>query len=308
MGKYSIHELEKLSGIKAHTIRVWEKRHNIVVPSRTETNIRYYSDEDLKKILKISMLSNYGLRISQIADLSGADIILRIRQLSNEKLDINIYISQLIICMIDFDERDFEKLLADYIAKLGFEKTLLEIIYPFLTKIGVLWRNDNISSIQEHFISNLIRQKIVVAIDGILNKSTPVAPRVVLFLPENEMHEIGLLFFHYLLKSMGFRTYYLGQYVPLKDLEDSVVRLKPDYMIASISYVRSAKRLDIILNELHTRFHGINIYLTGYPLLGKSLEAFDHFHFFNDATDLKIRFEKLLLDHTQIDLSKFQGI
>ena len=219
MGNYSIKELEKLSGIKAHTIRIWEKRHSIIEPARTNTNIRYYSDEDLKKILNVSILNNHGFKISQIASLTRSDLVEHVKTLSEEKTDIGIYIDQLTLSMIDFDELKFEKLLAGYILKLGFERTLLEVVYPFLTKIGVLWLSNNISPIQEHFITNLIRQKIVVAIDGITIKPAEDAKKIVLFLPENEMHEIGLLFFHYLLKNMGFQTYYLGQYVPLADLE-----------------------------------------------------------------------------------------
>ena len=294
MGKYSIKELEKLSGIKAHTIRIWEKRHNIIEPARTETNIRYYSDEDLKKILNVSILNNNGLKISQIASLSKADLVAKVKRLSEEKTDTGIYIDQLTLSMVDFDEEKFEKLLAGYILKLGFERTLLEIVYPFLTKIGVLWLSNNISPIQEHFITNLIRQKIIVAIDGITARPFPNSPRVVFFLPENEMHEIGLLFFHYLLKSKGFQTYYLGQYVPLNDLEDSVMRLNPDYMIASISYIPSAKQLNKFLSDLNTRFAGINIYVTGRPVMEKSFAEFDNLHFFRDATDLKERFDELV--------------
>ncbi len=294
MGKYSIKELEKLSGIKAHTIRIWEKRHNIIEPARTETNIRYYSDEDLKKILNVSILNNNGLKISQIASLSKADLVAKVKQLSEEKTDTGIYIDQLTLSMVDFDEEKFEKLLAGYILKLGFERTLLEIVYPFLTKIGVLWLSNNISPIQEHFITNLIRQKIIVAIDGITTRPLHNAPRVVFFLPENEMHEIGLLFFHYLLKSKGFQTYYLGQYVPLNDLEDSVMRLNPDYMIASISYIPSAKQLNNFLSDLNTRFTGIDIYVTGRPVMEKSFAEFDNLHFFRDATDLKERFDELV--------------
>ena len=192
--------------------------------------------------------------------------------------------------MIDFDELKFEKLLAGYILKLGFERTLLEVVYPFLTKIGVLWLSNNISPIQEHFITNLIRQKIVVAIDGITIKPAEDAKKIVLFLPENEMHEIGLLFFHYLLKNMGFQTYYLGQYVPLADLEKSVGRLQPDYMVASISYSPSLKQLNKFLTELNERFAAINIYITGRPVLQKGFSEHTNLHFFKDAPALKEEF------------------
>ncbi|MEM1405601.1 MAG: MerR family transcriptional regulator [Bacteroidota bacterium] len=293
MGNYSIKELEKLSGIKAHTIRIWEKRHSIIEPARTDTNIRYYSDEDLKKILNVSILNNHGFKISQIASLTRSDLVDNVKKLSEEKTDTGIYIDQLTLSMIDFDEPKFEKLLAGYILKLGFERTLLEVVYPFLTKIGVLWLSNNISPIQEHFITNLIRQKIVVAIDGITTKPAENAKKVVLFLPENEMHEIGLLFFHYLLKNMGFLTYYLGQYVPLADLERSVKRLQPDYLVASISYSPSLKQLNKFLTELNERFTAINIYITGRPVLEKGFSEHTNLHFFKDAAALKEEFTKL---------------
>lgn len=287
MGNYSIKELEKLSGIKAHTIRIWEKRHRIIEPSRTDTNIRYYSDEDLKKILNVSILNSNGYKISQIASLTRNDLVESVKKLSEEKTDTGIYIDQLTLSMIDFDEDRFEKLLAGYILKLGFERTLLEVVYPFLTKIGVLWLSNNISPIQEHFITNLIRQKIVVAIDGITIKPDVGAKRIVLFLPENEMHEIGLLFFHFILKNMGYQTYYLGQYVPLADLEKSVGRLQPDYMVASISYSPSQKQLNKFLDELNGRFQDIQIYITGKPVLEKGFSEHSNLHFFKDASELK---------------------
>ncbi|MEM9856991.1 MAG: MerR family transcriptional regulator [Bacteroidota bacterium] len=293
MGNYSIKELEKLSGIKAHTIRIWEKRHKIIEPARTDTNIRYYSDEDLKKILKVSILNNNGYKISQIASLTRSDLVEQVKTLSEEKTDTGIYIDQLTLSMIDFDEARFEKLLAGFILKLGFERTLLEVVYPFLTKIGVLWLSNNISPIQEHFITNLIRQKIVVAIDGITHKPAEDAKSVVLFLPENEMHEIGLLFFHYLLKNMGFQTYYLGQYVPLADLEKSVERLKPDYMVASISYSPSQKQLNKFLDELNERFTSIQIYITGRAVLEQGFSKHENLHFFKDAAELKHQFVAL---------------
>ena len=159
MGNYSIRELEKLSGIKAHTIRIWEKRHQIIAPKRTDTNIRYYSDDDLKKILNVSILNNNGYKISHIAGLSREEMTEAVTKLAEEKTDTNLFIDQLTVCMIDYDEIGFEKKLAGFILKLGFERTILEILYPFLTKIGVLWLSSNITPIQEHFISNLIRQK-----------------------------------------------------------------------------------------------------------------------------------------------------
>src|SRR5882762_4460331 len=136
MGKYSIKELEQLSGIKAHTIRIWEKRHKIIAPNRTATNIRFYSDEDLKKIINVSLLNNNGIKISKIADMSLDDMNRKVLQLSELNNDDMVHIDQLVVAMIDMEEELFEKILNNLILRYGFEKSVTEIIYPFLEKIG----------------------------------------------------------------------------------------------------------------------------------------------------------------------------
>jgi DNA-binding transcriptional MerR regulator len=165
MGKYSIKELEQLSGIKAHTIRIWEKRHKLIEPQRTDTNIRFYSDEDLKKIINVSLLNNNGVKISKIAGMSFEDMTKKILEMSESKSEATVFIDQLVIAMVDMEEDRFEKILSTLILRFGFERSVIEVIYPFLEKIGVLWQTKNINPAQEHFISNLIRQKIIVAID-----------------------------------------------------------------------------------------------------------------------------------------------
>ena len=234
MSKYSIKELEKLSGIKAHTIRIWEKRYRIVLPQRSDTNIRSYSDDDLKKIINVSLLNNNGLKISKIADLTAEELVKKVNELSESTSSPDIHIDQLIVAMVDLDEENFEHILSELIQRCGFEKTIITVVYAFLQKIGVLWQTGNISPAQEHFISNLIRQKIIVAID-----SLPLAPknrpRALLFLPEAELHELGLLFYYYLVKKEGFRTYYLGQMVPYKDIVALCQSHSPKIMVTAIT-------------------------------------------------------------------------
>ena len=205
MGKFSIKELEQLSGIKAHTIRIWEKRHKLIAPKRTTTNIRYYSDDDLKKIINVSLLNNHGVKISKIVKLSEEELNTEVFQLSEEKTNSEIHIDQLVLSMIDLEEEQFEKVLSRLTLKVGFERAILEVVYPFLEKIGVLWHTGNISPAQEHFITNLIRQKIIVAIDS-LPIPSKLSKRAILFLPENELHELGLLFCHYITRQFGLRT------------------------------------------------------------------------------------------------------
>lgn len=234
MGSYSIKELETLSGIKAHTIRIWEKRHRIIIPKRTPTNIRYYSDNDLKKIINVSLLNSEGVKISRIAGMTEEEINTKIVELTSNHQDPNLFIDQLVVEMIDMEEEQFEKLLSHLIMKFGFEKTIVEIVYPFLEKIGVLWQTGNITPAQEHFISNLIRQKIIVAIDS-LPFPKKDATKVVLFLPENELHEIGLLFYHYLVRNWGFKVYYLGQHLPYDDLKKVCKIHQPQFIITSLT-------------------------------------------------------------------------
>lgn len=233
MGSYSIRELETLSGIKAHTIRIWEKRHKIIVPKRTDTNIRYYSDSDLKKIINVSLLNSNGLKISRIAGMSDEQLNTEVVELTSTQNEASLFIDQLIVCMIDMQEEQFEKLLSHLTMKFGFENMITDIVYPFMEKIGVLWQTGNISPAQEHFISNLVRQKIIVAIDSLPFPEIG-APKAVLFLPENELHDIGLLFYHYIIRKQGFRTYYLGQHLPYKDLKYICALRKPQFIVTSI--------------------------------------------------------------------------
>lgn len=293
MGQYSIKELEKLSGIKAHTIRTWEKRYNVFNPSRTETNIRYYSDQDLKKLLNISLLSRHGHKISKISHLSYDQLTDKIIALEDNFEDIDSYIEQLTVCMIEMDEIKFEKLLSIYVLKFGFEKTIVEIVFPFLRKVGVLWLSDNINPIQEHFMSHLIRQKIIVAIDGLSIRAEASAPKVMLFLPENELHEISLLFFHYLIRKMKFNTFYLGQHVPLSSLEEAAKVYRPDYLISNISHWADEELLGDFLKSLSKKFPNCGIFLTGYPVIHFDGKLPENIKTFVDAHQLTNSFAKL---------------
>jgi len=264
MGSYSIKELETLSGIKAHTIRIWEKRHNIIAPKRTVTNIRYYSDDDLKKIINVSLLNNSGVKISKIARMSDPELKSEIVQLTSSKGEASLFIDQLVVCMIDMEEEQFEKLLSHLIMKFGFERTITEIIYPFLEKIGILWQTGNITPAQEHFISSLVRQKIIVAIDS-LPFPKPDATKVVLFLPENELHEIGLLFYHYITRNLGFKTFYLGQHLPYEDLKQVCQVHHPQIIITSIIASQRLQKITEYLQKLGQDFPLSQILIGGKP-------------------------------------------
>ncbi|HEY9005845.1 MAG TPA: MerR family transcriptional regulator [Ohtaekwangia sp.] len=285
MGKYSIKELEKLSGIKAHTIRIWEKRHKIIAPARTTTNIRFYSDDDLKKIINVSLLNNNGIKISHIADMTTDEVNQKVLEFSEAKNDVAIHIDQLIVSMIDMAEESFDKKLSNLILRFGFEKTIVEIIYPFLEKIGILWQTHNITPAHEHFISNLIRQKIIVAIDG-LAIPPPTAPRMVLFLPEGEMHELGLLFYNYLARKESYRTYYLGQHVPHDDLRGVVEVHKPDWLVTSITTPVN-EPVDYYFQKLSRDFPKAVICASGLQVIRHKGQKIHNVYCFSTAAEFK---------------------
>lgn len=235
MASYSIRDIEKLSGIKAHTLRIWEKRFNLMEPKRTLTNIRHYDDEDLKKIMNIAFLNRKGIKISHIALLDNEEISKQISELSKKQIDTESLIDNLIISMVEFDERRFEKIVNTSVMQVGFEETILHTIYPFFEKIGILWQTGAIKPAQEHFVSNLIRQKLIIAIDGAIEPENFQPKRFILFLPEGELHEIGLLFYHYLIKKTGHKAIYLGQSVPFNDLDSIMQIRKCDALVTSFS-------------------------------------------------------------------------
>ncbi|MEB2783204.1 MerR family transcriptional regulator [Algoriphagus persicinus] len=269
MSNYSIKDLEQLSGIKAHTLRIWEQRYKLLNPKRTDTNIRYYDDEDLKLILNVAMLNTHGIKISKIAAMSGTEISEEIIRLTDQSLDHNDQIQALTICMIEMDEDRFEKILTTNIIKLGFEDTILKVVYPFLTKIGILWLTGAITPAQEHFISNLIRQKLIVAIDGEVGKG--LGKTFMLFLPEGELHEISLLFSSYLIKKHGHKVIYLGQSTPNADLVSVYKMQKPDYLLTIITSSPTGEKVQEYLDMLGKEFSNAKVFVSGLHTLQQSL-------------------------------------
>lgn len=253
MGQYSIKDLEKLARVKAHTIRIWEKRYNLFSPERTDTNIRYYSDDDLKKILNVSLLNAHGLKISKIAQLNEAQINEKVLELEALEGTAN-QVESLILAMTNLDEDRFEKVISNCILRLGFEDTMVQVILPFLKQVGILWQTNRVRPGQEHFISNLIRQKLIVAIDNHAADLKDDHKTFMLFLPEGELHEMGLLFASYLIRKHGHKVIYLGQSVPFVDLVAINEHRDPDYLLTSTLSYMSQQSMDDYLNKLSTTF------------------------------------------------------
>ena len=262
MNAFTIKDLENLSGIKAHTIRIWEQRYSFLSPKRTETNIRYYSNDELQTILNIALLNKYGYKISHIDRMSAAEINQKIIGLDQAEAQQERLVNELIKAMADIDMDQFETKLDGYIRQKGIEKAILQIIFPFLERIGILWLTNHINPAQEHLVSNLIRQKLLVGIDkvkpGVLRPITAL-----LFLPAGEHHELGLLFIYYLLKSHGVTVLYLGANVPLKDVEAVAGLKNPDFLYTHLTSVANNFNFEKFLSNAHERMPNRKFVLSG---------------------------------------------
>ncbi|WP_075348852.1 MerR family transcriptional regulator [Algoriphagus marinus] len=291
MSTYSIKDLEQLSGIKAHTLRIWEQRYNLLSPKRTDTNIRFYDDDDLKLILNVALLNDNGFKISKIASMDRPEMREEVMKLTERSLTHDDQIHALTICMIEMDEERFEKILSSNIIKLGFEQTMMNIIYPFMSKIGVLWQTGAINPAQEHFISNLVRQKLIVAIDGQVLAAN--GKKFLLFLPEGELHEISILFATFLIKNKGHKVIYLGQNTPNEDLSQVYDIHRPEFMMTVITTSPAVEYVEEYLNGLSKRFANAEILVTGYQVIGQDLKFPANVRQLNYIKDIKDFLEEL---------------
>ena len=292
MSTYSIKDLEQLSGIKAHTLRIWEQRYNLLQPKRTDTNIRFYDYDYLKLILNVALLNDNGVKISKIASMSPNELREEVMKLTERSLTHDDQIHALTICMIEMDEERFDKILSTNILKLGFEQTMLNVIYPFMSKIGVLWQTGAINPAQEHFISNLVRQKLIVAIDGQIPQQG--GKKFLLFLPEGELHEISILFASYLIKSKGHKVIYLGQSTPNDDLLSVFKLHQPEYLFTVITTSPSSEYVQEYINALADRFAIAQILVTGYQVLGQDLRFPENVSQISYIRDIKDLLEELI--------------
>lgn len=282
--KFSIKDLEKLSGIKAHTLRIWEQRYGILKPHRTDTNIRWYCNDELKNILNVSLLNNNGYKISKIAELNKAEIAAEVAKIVECNTVECEQISSLIIAMVEMDELRFEKIISGQILKKGFSSTIETVVYPFLQKIGVMWQTGSINPAQEHFISNLIRQKLISAIDGVVPAENKKTKKFILFLPERELHELSLLYFNYILKAKGHQVIYLGQSVPIVDLQ-RVFEIREAHYILSV-LTHSIESPQIYVNELSKTFPKAKLLLSGCQVLNAKIKLPSNISLFKTPQEL----------------------
>jgi len=283
---YSIKEIEQLSGIKAHTLRIWEQRYNFIKPKRTDTNIRFYDDNDLKYVLNVSLLKDHGYKISQICSMPEVDIQLEVSRLMDKKMGFSEQIQSLTLSMLELDEERFEKTLSTNILQIGFERTMMNLIYPFFQRIGILWQTGTITPAQEHFISNLVRQKIIVAIDGQIVNSDDFKNKFLLFLPENELHEMSLLFSAYIIKVRNNRVIYIGQNVPHDDLVVIYKDHNPDYLLTVMTTYPSACEVQSYVNTLSESFENSKVLISGNQIVDHDMKIPDNIVLLNKLQDL----------------------
>ena len=229
---YSVAQVEALTGIKAHTLRIWERRYDFLTPERTATNIRVYSDDQLKKLLNFGILVKNGYRVSKLGKMTDEEIYLEVAKvLSHPSSEMNDEMKGLTLCMLEMNEEEFDDIFERQVMRRGFLRTITEVIYPFLQYVGVLWTTNKAMVAQEHYISNLIRQKLISAIER-LALPPKDAPSIVFFLLEGEEHEIGLLLASFMAKSMGWKIYYLGQAVPLVNIKKVIDIAEPSAIMS----------------------------------------------------------------------------
>ncbi len=263
MNAFTIKDIENLTGIKAHTIRIWEQRYSFLNPNRTGTNIRVYSNEELKTVLNIALLNKYGFKISHIAQMNEKELKNKILSLTNSQAQQERIVNEMLNCMIDIDFEQFESILDQHISRLGIEKSITQIIFPFLERVGILWLTSNINPAQEHLITNIIRQKIILGIEtvtSIFNSSK----LCIVFLPEGEHHELGILFIHYLLKSKGIKVIYLGANVPIADIEYLCKIKSPDFIYSHLTSLAHNFNFEKFLNFIGQKIPNQPAIISGY--------------------------------------------
>ena len=274
MSRYSIKDLEQLSGIKAHTLRIWEQRYSFINPKRTDTNIRFYDENDLKLVLNISLLKDNGHKISSISKMCNEEMQQEVVKLTEEKLSYPEQIHALTLAMIDYDEEQFDKIMSANAIQYGFEKTMMDLIYPFLNKIGYMWQTGAVCPSQEHFISNLVIQKLHAAIEGLPAGPGKMKSKFLLFLPDGEHHELSLLFAWYLLKVRNYQVIYMGEHIDPKYLKKVYKMQQPEYIFTVFTACRNAAcNSEDFINELSDEFSHSKILITGRQVVDHNIEV-----------------------------------
>lgn len=286
MNHFSIKDVEALTGIKPHTLRIWEQRYGIPQPKRTATNIRYYDDEDIKMLLSVAMLNRQGHKISRITKMSREEVDKLVMELTLNASDHIIQIESLTKAMFSLDEIAFEKILSSNTLQHGLEGTFLQLVFPFLARVGMLWQTGSINPAYEHFMTNLIRQKLFVAIDSQPKNIQPDSKKFLLFLPAHEPHEIGLLFANYLIRSRGHHTSYLGPNLPMDDLSPVMSIYQADYILTVLTSAITTQSPLVVANKLSGDFPRATVLLAGSQIFQANIHLPKNVRFLHSMQDL----------------------
>ena len=264
MNLFSISQLSQFSGIKPHTIRIWEQRYSALKPNRSEGNTRYYDGIQLRRLLNIVSLMNNGLKVSQLCSMTDDKLFSLVFDYHKSDLSesAEYYVSQLISAGMSYDEAHFEKVFSQCLRNFGMKKAYIRVIYPLLLRIGLMWASNIIPTTQEHFISNIIRQKLSASIDS-LPGADLLSDSWLLFLPENEFHEIGLLFAHYILRFSARKVIYLGSNVPIESVFSAIRETKPHNLLLFLVHHDLPVLIQENLDQLNVYFTGKKIYVAG---------------------------------------------
>lgn len=289
MNLFSISQLAQFSGVKPHTIRIWEQRYNALKPNRSEGNTRYYDNSQLRRLLNIVTLIESGHKVSELGSLSDeelSELLGKAKNLDTHSEPTEYFISQLIAAGTSYDEASFEKSFSHCLLRFGMKDAYIKVLYPMLGRIGMLWASDKLAPAHEHFISNLVRQKLFTAIDY-LPAPNSESDSWLLFLPENEYHEIGLLFAYYMIRLSGRKATYLGSNVPLKSLMSAVNDTKPDNLLFFLVHNDFPDQIQTLLDKLRSGLIKEKIFLTGNPKLISQLQTNQEVRWLKTVEDLK---------------------
>ncbi|MDO3642927.1 MerR family transcriptional regulator [Mucilaginibacter sp. L3T2-6] len=291
---YSISDLEQLSGVSVHNIRIWERRYGALTPSRTSGNVRFYDDDQLKRLLSIAGLYHAGHKISKACSLSAEDMGKLLREEVSSTLPTenrySYFISQIISNALVFNENGVNQLITKSFEQSGVTDTYKHVIYPMLVRVGLMWLTEKLCPAQEHFLSSIIRQKLFVAIDSIQSKESTAKSKWLLFLPEDEDHDIGLLLANYLLRSAGHQVTYLGPKVPLSAVDNTVAATGPQNLMFFMTRLRPVDDAQLYLNRLTASFPDHIIYFSGNRKVLSSVKCAENIHWLESLPD----FEKLI--------------
>lgn len=283
---YSIRDLEKLSGVKAHTLRIWEKRYGIINPKRTETNIRYYLDDDLKKVLNIALLNKQGMKISKIAALCEDTILKKVAEISAVDEEFEVHLDALTLSLLELNEYKFNKILDSNIEQRGFKGTMTEVIYPLLDKLSLMWMTQSINQVQEKFVTANIRRKTIAAIDKLPTIKPDEDNSILIYLPKGEDFELSLLYLHFVIKEMGYAVTNLGVNVVTQELEEFAAICKPKYVSTIINTSLKGEDVRNYITNLQNVFLGSTLLLSGFEVIKQKFRKSSQIHVFNSMNDI----------------------